>query len=272
MLTLLDNEFEDIAGYIKDKYGVNLVSKKLLIEGRLGCYIASLGYKTFGEYFHAAQNDPTGEEITNIINRITTNHTYFLRESDHFEFFRTDVLPWIESLHDGNDFRIWSAGCASGEEPYSLSIFIMEYFAARGLKQVNFDTTILASDISEKVLIEASNGIYQNENLTGMPPGWLAKYFTDLGDGSYKVKPELRANVAYKKINLLDPITVRKPYHVIMCRNVMIYFDTETRNSLIKKFFGALTEGGYLFIGHSESLTSFTNGFNYIKPSVYRKP
>lgn len=272
MLTLRDSELAEIAGFIKDKYGVNLASKRTLIEGRIGSYVSSLGYSTFGEYFRYARNDPTGEEISNIINRLTTNHTYFMRGSDHFEFFVTDVLPWAESLGGDIDLRVWSAGCASGEEPYCLSIFILEYFAARGIDKASIDTTVLASDISKKALLTAANGVYRDDDLSTMPPAWVGKYFEDLGGGSYKVKPELRANVAFKNTNLLDPITAKKPYHAIMCRNVMIYFESETRNSLARKFYDALAPGGYLFIGHSESLTATPHSFEYIRPSVYRKP
>ena len=272
MLALQDQELTEIAGYIKEKYGVNLASKKTLVEGRLGFYISSLGFKTFGDFFKYAQNDSTGEEITNMVNCLTTNHTYFMRESDHFEIIFSEVLPWIESLPDGRDWRIWSAGCASGEEPYGLSVYIKNYFFDRGINNSDYDTTVLASDISEKVLLAASEGVYENEKLSAMPPGWISKYFIDLGNGSHKARPELRQNVAFKKINLLDPFTVRKPYHAILCRNVMIYFDSDTRSRLIQKFFDAIIPGGYLFIGHSESLTYFSHGFKYIKPSVYRKP
>jgi chemotaxis protein methyltransferase CheR len=120
MIELKEHEHAEIAGYIKAAYGVALDSKGSLIEGRLGIYIASRGFETFSDYFKFALNDPSGEEITNMINRLTTNHTYFMRENDHFEFITAQVLPWVESLPDGRDLRIWSAGCATGEEPYGL--------------------------------------------------------------------------------------------------------------------------------------------------------
>jgi len=272
MLSLNEQELVEIAGFIKEKYGVNLAEKRMLVESRLGFYMLSKGFNTHGEYFKYAKNDPTGTEMANLINRITTNHTFFMRESDHLEFFINEVFPWIESLPDGKDLRLWCAGCATGEEPYGLSIHILEYLASRGLSPRAVDTTILASDISEKALVTASEGVYPNENMLAIPPAWLAKYFIDLGDGNFRVTPELRANIAFKKINLLDPFIVKRPFHTIFCRNVMIYFDAETRYSLVKRLYDILTPGGYLFIGHSESLTSFPCGFKYVCPSVYRKP
>jgi len=272
MANISDQELTEISGYIREHYGVNLAAKRTLIEGRLGCYIKSKGFGSYGEYFEYAKKDPDGEEMSNMINRLTTNHTFFMRENNHFEFFAEKVLPWIETLSDGNDLRLWSAGCASGEEPYGLSIYIMEYSEKREKGRVGFDTTILASDISEKALAQAQEGIYSLENLNAMPENWLKKYFIELGGDMFRVKPELRKNVAFKKINLLEPYTVRKPFHTIFCRNVMIYFDTETRQELIEKFFNAMAPGGYLFIGHSESLTNFRHGLKYVQPSIYRKP
>jgi len=272
MSSLNEHELNEIAGFIKERYGVNLATKRMLVESRLGCYMQSKGFDNYGEYFEFAKNDPTGAEMANLLNRITTNHTFFMRESDHLEFFVKEVMPWIEKLPDGKDMRIWCAGCATGEEPYGLAIHILDHLASRGLSSRTVDTTILASDISERALTAASEGIYPHENLLAIPPEWLNKYFVDLFDGNYRVTPELRSNVAFKKINLLDPFVVKKPYHTIFCRNVMIYFDSETRISLVKRLFEIMEPGAYLFIGHSESLTSFPHGLKYIRPSVYRKP
>ena len=271
-MKLSSQELADISGYIKEKYGVNLSAKSTLIEGRLGCYLKGKGFNTYGEYFEFAKNDKSGEEMSNMLNRLTTNHTYFMRENSHFDFFSEKVLPWIDTLEGGNDLRLWSAGCSSGEEPYGLSIYIMEYAAKRGPGKGSMDTTILASDISLKALAQAQEGIYSEENLSGMPEDWLKKYFTRIEGDMFKVKPELRKNVAFKRINLLEPYTIRKPFHTIFCRNVMIYFDAETRTTLVGKFLDAMMPGGYLFIGHSESLTNIKHGFKYIQPSIYRKP
>jgi len=272
MPSLNEQELSEISGYIRERYGVNLATKRMLVESRLGCYMQSKGFTSYGDYFEFVKNDPSGAEMANLINRITTNHTFFMRESDHLEFFINEVLPWTQTLSDSKDVRIWCAGCATGEEPYGLTIHIFESLAARGLSPRAIDTTILASDISEKALAIASEGVYPHDNLMAIPPAWIEKHFTNLGDGNFRVTPQMRSNVAFKKINLLDPFEVRKPYHTIFCRNVMIYFDSETRISVVKRFYDVLAPGGYLFIGHSESLTSFPNDFKYIRPSVYRKP
>jgi len=284
MFTLREQELTEISCYIREHFGVNLAAKGALVESRLGYYINSRGFQSYSAYFEYAKSDPSGQEMANMINRLTTNHTFFMRENDHFEYFANNVLPWIESTPGGDDMRIWSAGCSTGEEPYGLSIYILEYMAANGrgrsrapnetgaILYGGADTTILASDISESALSAASEGVYHSENLSAMPPGWISKYFIGREDGTYRVTPDLRANVAYKKINLLDPIRAGKPYHAIFCRNVMIYFDADTRGSLVSRFFNALAPGGYLFIGHSESLTNIRHGFLYQQPSVYRKP
>ena len=271
MISLSEQELSEIASYIKRNYGVNLEKKSTLIEGRLGCYIKNKGFNSIGEYFEFAKNDPSGEEMSTLITRLTTNHTFFMRENDHFEFVVEKVLPWVETLPERNDLRLWSAGCSSGEEPYGLSIYLLEY-KKRAPGRNSFDTTILATDISEKALATASRGIYEYNNLSAMSSEWLERYFDNLGNDTYRVKPELRANVAYKKFNLLDPIMASKPFHVIFCRNVMIYFDSETRSKLVKRFCDAMAPGGYLFTGHSESLTNIKHELKYLQPSVYRKP
>jgi chemotaxis protein methyltransferase CheR len=271
MTRLTLQELAEIAGYVKEHYGVNLEKKSTLIEGRLGLHIAALGFSSYGEYFDFVRQDEGGREMADMINRLTTNHTYFMRESDHFDFFIGEVMPWIESISDGYDLRIWCAGCSTGEEPYGLSIYIMDYLALHGLTN-SWDSVILASDISEKVLADAAEGIYTEENLSAMSKERIQKYFLPLGDARYQVTEQLRKNVAFRKINLLRSFAPKTPYHTIFCRNVMIYFDTETKVDLVNRFYDALLPGGYLFIGHSESLTTFEHRFQYIKPSVYRKP
>ncbi|MDR0874707.1 MAG: protein-glutamate O-methyltransferase CheR [Clostridiales Family XIII bacterium] len=270
MTTLTEQELADIASYVKEHYGVNLAKKSSLIEGRLGFHITARGFPSYGAYFDFVKQDPSGREMADMINRLTTNHTYFLRESDHFEYFVGEVMPWIESLPGSRDLRTWCAGCSTGEEPYGLSVYLLDYLAAHGLTNT-WDSVILASDISEKVLSDASEGIYTEENLSAMSKDRIQKYFTSLGDGLYKVTPTLRQNVAFRKINLLESFEPKTPFHAIFCRNVMIYFDTETKVNLVNRFYDAILPGGYLFIGHSESLTTFEHRFQYIKPSIYRK-
>ncbi|MDR1028437.1 MAG: protein-glutamate O-methyltransferase CheR [Clostridiales Family XIII bacterium] len=265
---MTDAEFLEISEYIRVHYGVNLKKKRALIEGRLGFYVDSKGYRSYKEYFEFMKNDPTHRELANLLNRLTTNHTYFMREKEHFVFYERSVLPWIEHELNDRDLRVWSAGCSSGQEPYTLSIFTQNYLGARAS---DWDATILATDISDKALTTAKNGVYPAEELSTMPDEWRRKYFTMHDDYSFKVTPYLREKVAFKNLNLLDPFNVKKPFHAIFCRNVMIYFDNDTKTTLIDKFYDALRDGGFFFTGHSESLTALEHRFKYVSPSIYRK-
>jgi chemotaxis protein methyltransferase CheR len=268
MITLTDREFDDITGYIRSIYGINLEKKRPLIEGRLGFYIHSLGYDNYTDYFEFVKNDPTRRELENLVNRLTTNHTYFMREEEHFEFLEKTVLPWVSDTLRDHDLRLWSAGCSTGQEPYTISMVTIDYFAARtGVS----NTVILGSDISERALSVAREGVYTEEELIHLPDKWRSKYFLKLSDDSWKVLPVLRNNVEYKYINLLDPFQVKKPFHTIFCRNVMIYFDNPTKELIINKMYDAMMPGGYLFIGHSESLSALEHRFEYVSPSIYRK-
>jgi chemotaxis protein methyltransferase CheR len=269
MTPLTDAEFHEIADYINRNYGVSLDRKRLLIEGRLGCYVKSLGFDNYHDYFEYVKSDPTNKALANLLNRLTTNHTFFLREAKHFEFYFSAALPWVADDLGESDLRVWSAGCSSGQEPYTLSIVTLNFLRERNLK---WDSVILATDISEDALEYGSRGIYPANELETLPRLWRREWFERLDDESYRVNQTLRANVAFKKFNLLDAFDVKIPFHVIMCRNVMIYFDDATRSRLVKKFYDALMPGGFFFIGHSESLSSIDNEFEYVKPSVYRKP
>jgi chemotaxis protein methyltransferase CheR len=268
MISLADDEFLAIAEYIRSHYGVNLEKKKALIEGRLGFHLLSMGFRSYREYFEYAKTDGGQREMANLVNRLTTNHTYFLREEEHFTWFEDHVLPWIDQELRTRDPRIWSAGCSTGQEPYTLSIVLLNYL---GIRAADWDTTILATDISDNSLLMAQKGIYPDEDLVHLPLNWREKYFERQGQGFQKVTETLRKNVAFKQYNLLSPFSQRKPFHTIFCRNVMIYFAAETKTKLVQKFYDALVPGGYLFIGHSESLATLQHSFQYVSPSVYRK-
>ena len=268
MIYIKDDEFNAITSYIKTNFGVNLTNKRPLIEGRLSNYIADLGFDNYMDYFEYAKNDKVNDELTMLINKLTTNHTYFFRENEHFEFYKDNVLPWVEKGVKTKDLRIWSAGCSSGQEPYTLAMITLDYLGANA---GNWDHTILASDISNKVLNIAKNGIYTREELGEVPHSWIKKYFTVYDDNQFMVSEPLRKSAAFRNFNLLSPFSFKKPFHCIFCRNVMIYFDTPTKNDIINKFYEALLPGGYFMIGHSESLSSCDHKFKYIKPSIYQK-
>lgn len=192
-----------------------------------------------------------------------------MREVDHFYYFRDKVLPYLVSTVREKDLRIWSAGCSSGEEPYTLAMIIDEFF---GKEKMWWDSKVLATDISGKVLGEASKGIYSNENIATLPSNWKLNYFKKLDNEKSVLIDKIRNEVIYRKLNLMDQVfPFKKKFHVIFCRNVMIYFDNKTKWELINKFYDLTEYGGYLFIGHSESLNREETKYKYIMPAVYRK-
>ncbi|MDD4583930.1 MAG: protein-glutamate O-methyltransferase CheR [Eubacteriales bacterium] len=268
MLYLEDDEFNMIVSYMKTNYGISLERKRPLVEGRLGNHVLSRGFNNYKEYFEHAFKSKSNNELVSLINRLTTNHTYFLREKAHFEFYRDKILPWIDHTLKCKDLRVWSAGCSSGQEPYTLAMIGRDYF---GSLSHQWDCTLLASDISDRALLSAKEGVYSSEELRDIPSSWMKKYFVQIDEEHYAVTDRIKNDVVYRNFNLLSPFQFKKPFHVILCRNVMIYFDTPTKNKMIDKFYQALLPGGYFLIGHSESLSSCHHRFKYIKPSIYQK-
>ncbi|MBW2108606.1 MAG: protein-glutamate O-methyltransferase CheR, partial [Deltaproteobacteria bacterium] len=211
-------------------------------------------------------------ELVRMLDAISTNLTSFFREERHFEFLTNKVFPsWTARSGHGEKIRLWSAGCSSGEEPYSLAICMMDYFSG-GLPA---DTKILATDLSTKVLNRAQSGVYNAERIKKIPKSTLRKYFQKgVGSqaGEFRVKECIREMIVFRRLNLMDPFPFKLRFSLICCRNVMIYFDKMTQGRLVNKFYDCLESGGYLFIGHSESLTGIDHRFKYIQPAVYYKP
>ena len=269
MISLSDQEFQLLADYVKANYGINLAEKKLLVANRLQHVLMEKNFNTFTDFFRYLLNDKTGEGVTTLVNRVTTNHTFFLREQEHFQFFQTRVLPELKKTAGQNDLWIWSAGCSSGEEPYTLAMLIADFF---GAQKVFWDTRILATDISQKVLEAAQRGIYPQDQLTQIPQHWRKNHFRELDAERSQVVEGIRNEVIFRSFNLMNPVyPFKKRFQVIFCRNVMIYFDAATRRELVRKFYDCTEPGGYLFIGHSESIRSEDTGYQYILPAVYRK-
>lgn len=267
-MKLQEKDYNRLKEFMQHKYGINLSNKQSLIEGRLSPILTKKGFGSYSDYIDYALNDKSGKEVLTLISRLTTNFTYFMREQQHYDLLAEQVLPECTARIRDKDFRTWSAGCSSGEEAYTAAMVINEYF---GNKKAGWDTTILATDISDKVLSKGKNGIYPSESLDRLPQGWVEKYFDQIDDEQYAVKPMLRKEVTFGKFNLMDKkLPFRRKFHVIFCRNVMIYFDMQTRMELSQRFFNALEPGGYLFIGLSETMIA-KNSFEYVRPSVYRK-
>lgn len=267
MLKLTDNDFLRLVEFIKTNYGINLEKKRVLIEGRLTGIVSSSGFDNFTDYINYALSDSSGKETIRLVNKLTTNHTFFMREPEHFKFLESTVLPYIESSVRDRDARIWCAASSTGQEPYTIAMTIDEYFGGR---KDGWDTTILATDLDTDVLRTAKAGVYAKEMLEGLPPKWVDKYFQRIDGENYQVIERIRKEVVFKKFNLMDPIVCKKPFDLISCRNVMIYFDAQTKNALIERFYDVTKKGGYLFIGHAENVSRDTR-YSYIKPAIYRR-
>jgi chemotaxis protein methyltransferase CheR len=270
LITITDEEFEKLAKFIKSNYGINLKEeKKSLVMGRLRKVLHQKNMSSFSEYLDYVLSDKTGEAVSDMVNRITTNHTYFMRESKHFEFFKEEVLPYLKKKVSDKDLRIWSAGCSTGEEPYTLAMIIDEFF---GKEKLFWNTQILATDISSKVLDVAKKGVYNNDSIAKMPSEKRLKYFKKISDEKSEVVDQIKKEVIFARLNLMnETFPFKKKFHTIFCRNVMIYFDSKTKMDLVNRFYEITEPGGYLFIGHSESLIRSQTKYKYIMPAVYRK-
>lgn len=269
MLTLNERDFNRLVDFVKKNYGIDLGKKRQLIIGRLSNTIASMGLNSFTEYIDRITTKKDPEDIETMLNHLTTNYTFFMREESHFQFFKNTILPYLEQTKKNHVLSIWSAGCSSGQEPYTLSMILKEYF---GTKASLWDTRILATDISQNALQTAQKAVYDAESLKNLPPAWIKKYFIPTKEpGVYTVSSVLKNNVIFRTFNLMDPIQFRLKFDVIFCRNVMIYFDQPTKSALVNRFYNATSPGGYLLIGHSESLDRTGLPYEYIQPAIYRR-
>lgn len=265
MIHLTDREFQELVSFIRTNFGINLGKKRLLIEARLFSVLAEKNISSFTEYFNLIQND--SEELNTMMNRLTTNHTYFMREPRHFEFLKSVILPELTKNRPDHCLRIWSAGCSTGEEAYTAVMVMRDWFGMRS----DWDYRILATDISTKVLEAARQGAYSAESLRNLPAQWRTRYFHAQEGQVYVLSEEIKKEVIFRSLNLMDPFPFHQPFDLIFCRNVMIYFDQETKNRLIRKFYDSLKPGGYLLIGHSETVQRDVIPFRYIEPSIYQK-
>ncbi len=270
MLAMQDREFQMLVSYIRDHFGINLEKKKNLIEGRLGNHVLDIGFESFQDYFDHVRADSSGIELSNLANRLTTNHTYFMREPEHFNFLKRHVLPDLSTRLSSHDIRTWSAGCSSGEEPYTLAMVMRDYFSYN-IK--NWDTTILATDISSKALKTAREAQYSEESLEILPETWRKRFFCRVDAGKYKVDDKVRESVIFRVFNLMqEQFPFKSKFHIIFCRNVMIYFDKPTKMSLVERYYDATEPGGYLMIGHAETISKYETRYEYVQPAIYRKP
>ena len=265
-----ERDFRRLKDYMLENYGLNFENKITLIEGRLSNLISKLGYKDFHEYIDSILREQTEEQLSTLVSKLTTNYTLFMREPRHYDFLTHTVLPEMSERIKHGEFRIWSAGCSSGEEPYTIAITIKNFFRSRG---VDFAARILATDISDNVLEQARRGIYSPMQLKDLDQDSKDRYFTRFDGDRYQVSEEIRRMVRFEKFNLMHAFTNSyHRYHVVFCRNVMIYFKNETKQEVAAKIFNRMEPGGYFFVGLSETLHNIEIRFEFIKPAIYRKP
>jgi chemotaxis protein methyltransferase CheR len=266
---LTPREFEQIRQLAYEKFGLKLQDgKESLVTGRLRKLIAKLQFKSFSDYYRHVLEDQSGDAMTALIDALTTNHTSFFREATHFELLRKTILP---RLRDRDRISIWCAASSTGEEPYSIAFSMLEELGERDFAK----TRILATDISTRVLAKAQQAVYPAEHFDGIPAERLRRWLlrgNGQSSGMYRVKPEIRAAVEYKRLNLMESFSQLGPFPVIFCRNVMIYFDKPTQENVVNRMADCLEPGGYLLIGHSESLNGCKHPFRYVAPATYRKP
>ncbi|GAB6058844.1 CheR family methyltransferase [Desulfonatronum parangueonense] len=272
-LELREEDFRFISDLIRSRFGINLTDqKRSLLIGRLQGLLRHMGLPDFRAYRRHLESSGCDQTLGELVNRIATNHTFFFREADHFTFLRETILPHLKARGDQNgnrDLRIWCAAASTGEEPYSILITMLDYF---GPEYPRWDAGLLATDISARALEKARLGIYPAEQAKNIPRHILRKYFVRRQDGGLQVASPLRREITFRRFNLMNErFPFRQPFDLIFCRNVMIYFDLSARQALLRRFARFLEPGGYLLIGHSETIGRTNPDFAYIQPAVYRR-
>lgn len=260
-------DFDFIRRLVLERTGIALSdNKQELVYGRLAKRLRSLGMTRFAQYCEYIEQHE--EELPEIVNAITTNLTSFFREPHHFDYLRSDVLPGLmRSNAATRRIRIWSAGCSSGEEPYSIAMVVREVIS----ESTGWDVKILATDIDTNVLDRARSGLYAEDRITGIPDHYRRRWVARGEEGKAQMRDELRGMIAFRQLNLMDEWPMRGPFDLIFCRNVVIYFDKTTQRRLFERYANILRPDGHLFIGHSETLYKVSNRFELIGRTIYRR-
>jgi len=262
-------DFQKISRVLYQFSGICLQpGKEELVRSRLLKRLRALDLHNFRDYLKHVFDDKTAQELRTMIDCLTTNKTSFFRENKHFNYMRTRILP--EVRNSGKGMRLWSAGCSSGEEPYSIAMLLKEELPTVDPTRLK----ILATDISDTMLAKARAAEYDRQSLAEIPPNCFVKYFTPVSSGSnqlYRVDESIKRMIRFARLNLMADWPMKGPFDLIFCRNVMIYFDNYTQQKLVRRFWDILAPGGHLFVGHSESLVASSAGFRYVEPATYVK-
>lgn len=267
---MTQEEFIRISTFMKKRYGIDMSRKKEIMEGRLENYVHNSGFTTYTEYMDAVESDFTGKLEKQLVNILTTNHTFFMREFEHFDYMKDVVLPWLRKKEASRkDLAIWCGAASTGQEPYMVAMLLKDFF---GLEYDEWDTKVLATDVSTGALKQAMAGRYTQEQIEVLPEQWQRRYLKTTGcDGYYEVREELKQEVLFRQFNLMEPFPFKRKMHVVFLRNVMIYFDKNTKRELIQKVYDVMEPGGYLFIGRTETIDRESTPFKLVSPSIFRK-
>ncbi len=262
-----DDDFKTVVGLAHEYAGISLAdTKRNLVYGRLARRIRELGLPSFSAYLDHLNGDVSGTEIGNLLNCLTTNHTKFFRENHHFDHFAEHIIdPFLKS--GDKRLRIWSAGCSTGEEPYTIALTLLRKDAARN----GFDVRILATDLDTTVLQKGKNGVYDGASWHDIPSA--CRRFVTQNEQAHTVTigPRAKSLIAYKQLNLMENWPIKGPFDAIFCRNVMIYFDAPTKERLVSRFVSLLKDDGFLYIGHAEALLNRTGDLVPAGRTIYRK-
>ena len=261
--------YDEFRTLVYEVSGITLgKGKEALVSSRIGKRMRHLGMNEFKAYLRMVMQDPDGDEIVHLLDAISTNVTSFFRESQHFDLLQELFAGWLRKGQ--RRFRFWSAACSTGEEPYTLAMTLAEVLDGK-----DADIKILATDISTRVLNQASHGEYPESKLSGVAPSLRGKYFLREGsrdDHTYRVRDELKRWIVFKRFNLsTPPFPMKGPMDAVLCRNVMIYFDNRVRHGLVSEIHRLLKPGGFLMVGHAESLNGIETELTNVQPSVYTK-
>jgi chemotaxis protein methyltransferase CheR len=266
-----DRDLAAIVRLVYESSGITLhAGKRALVSARLQKRLRQTGVTSFRDYIKLLQHDVSGEELTAMLDAITTNHTSFFREPQHFDYLAQTVLASLRDRERGKPILGWSAACSTGEEAYTLAMTACQAIGEEAGRRVK----LLASDISSRAIARAAAGVYRTDRTADMPRHLVLKYFQKASmpqAGVLQVTPAVRQMIEFRRLNLLQPAPPGPPFDFIFCRNVLIYFDRVVQQRVIESLEARLTRGGHLFISHSESLNGLRHGFTWVAPAVYRR-